>query len=46
MDELKHDIRETITSTEVSELTLISHNILKRFTEVLIAERRHFDDLL
>jgi predicted transcriptional regulator len=30
LDELKHSICKTITSVEVSELKLVSNNILKR----------------
>jgi inhibitor of nuclear factor kappa-B kinase subunit alpha len=44
--ELTQSIRETISSIEVSELKLVSNNILKRLEACLRAEGRHFEHLL
>jgi hypothetical protein len=44
--EHKQRIRETISSIEVSELTLVSNNIFKRLKACLRAEGRHFEHLL
>jgi hypothetical protein len=44
--ELKQSIRETISSTEVSELKIVSNNIFKRHEACLRAEGRHFEHLL
>jgi hypothetical protein len=45
LDELKH-IFEPITSVKVSELKLVSNNILKRPEVCLRAERGYFEHLL
>jgi hypothetical protein len=44
--ERKQSINETISSIEVSELKLVSNNILKRLEACLRAEGRHFEHLL
>jgi hypothetical protein len=44
--ELKQNIRETISSIEVSELKLVSNNIFKRLEVCLRAVGRHFEHLL
>jgi hypothetical protein len=40
--EVKHDVFETVTSTEVSELKLVSNNLFKRGEVCLRAEGIHF----
>jgi hypothetical protein len=46
LDELQHNIYETITPIEVSELKVMSNNLFMRFEVCLNAERRHFEHLL
>jgi hypothetical protein len=46
LNELKQSIRETTSSIEVSELKLVSYNILKRLKACLRAEGRHSEHLL
>jgi predicted transcriptional regulator len=46
LDELKQNIRETISSIEVSELKLMSNNLFKRLEVCLRAGRGPFDHLL
>jgi hypothetical protein len=46
LDELKQSICETITSVEVSELKLVSNNLVKGLEACLRAEGRHFEHLL
>jgi hypothetical protein len=46
LDKFKGIIHETIISITVSELTLVSNNLLKRFEACLRAEGKHFEHLL
>jgi hypothetical protein len=46
LDELKHNICETVVSIGVSELKLASNNLFRRLQVCLRAEERHFEHRL
>jgi hypothetical protein len=46
LDELQHNICDTVTSVEVIELKLVSNNLFKRFEICLRRYWRHFEHQL